>query len=43
MMMNAFNDSKYLERLTGLDKLYEDGEKALEDVEWIEGDDEDDF
>ncbi|KAJ4498419.1 hypothetical protein C8R41DRAFT_757279 [Lentinula lateritia] len=43
MMLNAFNDPKYLERLTGLDKLYEDGEKALEDVEWVEGDDEDDF
>ena len=44
MMLNAFNDPKYLERLTGLDKLYEDGEKALEDVEWVEeGNDEDDF
>ncbi|KAJ4468282.1 hypothetical protein J3R30DRAFT_3688002 [Lentinula aciculospora] len=36
MMLLAFNDPKYLERLTGLDKLYEDGEKALADVEWVE-------
>ncbi|KAE9408523.1 E1-like protein-activating [Gymnopus androsaceus JB14] len=44
MMLNAFNDPKYLERLTGLDKLYEDGEKALADVEWVEeGEDGDDF
>ncbi|KAJ3984434.1 hypothetical protein F5890DRAFT_1517061 [Lentinula detonsa] len=43
MMLNAFNDPKYLERLTGLDKLYEDGEKALEDVDWVEEEGGDDF
>ncbi|KAL0567985.1 Autophagy protein 7 [Marasmius crinis-equi] len=43
MMLNAFNDPKYLEQLTGLDKLYDDSEKALENVDWIEGEEEDDF
>jgi len=42
MMLNAFNNPKYLEQLTGLDKLYEEGEKALEGVEWVE-EGEDDF
>ncbi|ESK86882.1 hypothetical protein Moror_3433 [Moniliophthora roreri MCA 2997] len=45
-MLRAFNEPKYLEQLTGLDKLYDDGEKALEDVDWVEegdGDDADDF
>lgn len=44
MMVEAFNDAKYLEKLTGLDKLFEEGEKAMEDVEWMEGEEgEDDF
>ncbi|KAF5389397.1 hypothetical protein D9757_004401 [Collybiopsis confluens] len=43
MMMKAFNDPKYLERLTGLDKLYEDGERALQDVEWVEQGEEEEF
>ncbi|THV04544.1 E1-like protein-activating [Dendrothele bispora CBS 962.96] len=44
-MLKAFNDPKYLEQLTGLDKLFEEGEKALGDVEWAEedGEDGDDF
>jgi len=42
-MLKAFNDPKYLEQLTGLDKLFEEGEKALEDVEWAEEEDGDDF
>ncbi|SJL00121.1 related to APG7-component of the autophagic system [Armillaria ostoyae] len=41
MLLNAFNDSKYLEKLTGLDKLFDEGEKALQDVEWIEEEEED--
>ena len=41
MMVKAFNDPKYLEKLTGLDKLYDDSEKALEDVDWMEGEEED--
>ena len=36
-LARAFNDSKYLERLTGLDKLYAEGEAALGDVDWEEG------
>lgn len=43
MLLRAFNESKYLEELTGLDMLYEEGEKALEDVDWIEEGSEEDF
>ncbi|KAG7452779.1 E1-like protein-activating [Guyanagaster necrorhizus] len=43
MLLNAFNDSKYLERLTGLDNLFAEGEKALRDVEWIEEEEDNDF
>jgi len=35
-LLEAFNDSKYLEQLTGLDKLYAEGEAALDDVDWDE-------
>ena len=41
MLLKAFNDKKYLETLTGLDKLYNEGEAVLEAVNWDE--DEDDF
>ncbi|KAF8154668.1 hypothetical protein B0H34DRAFT_783781 [Crassisporium funariophilum] len=44
MLLEAFNDTKYLEKLTGLDKLFEEGEAALESVDWDvdgEGDDND--
>ena len=37
-LVEAFNDSKYLERLTGLDKLYAEGEAALDNVDWEEDD-----
>ncbi|KII83394.1 hypothetical protein PLICRDRAFT_47280 [Plicaturopsis crispa FD-325 SS-3] len=40
MLEQAFNDVKFLERLTGLDKLYDEGEAALESVDWDEDDDE---
>ncbi|KAF5347909.1 hypothetical protein D9756_010220 [Leucocoprinus leucothites] len=41
MLLKAFNDQKYLESLTGLDKLFEEEDEAvLESVEW---DEEDDF
>ncbi|KAF9442574.1 E1-like protein-activating [Macrolepiota fuliginosa MF-IS2] len=44
MLIKAFNDQKYLESLTGLDKLFNEGEEALESVEWDEDDaDDDDF
>jgi ubiquitin-like modifier-activating enzyme ATG7 len=42
MLLRAFNDQKYLETLTGLDKLYDEGEAALEAVNWDE-EGEDDF
>jgi ubiquitin-like modifier-activating enzyme ATG7 len=45
MLLKAFNDQKYLESLTGLDKLGDDA--VLESVEWDEEDDggalDDDF
>ncbi|KAF8967023.1 hypothetical protein BDZ97DRAFT_1804814 [Flammula alnicola] len=41
MLLQAFNDIKYLETLTGLDKLFEEGEVALNDIDWHE--EEDDF
>ncbi|KAG6826696.1 hypothetical protein H0H92_014812 [Tricholoma furcatifolium] len=41
MMLKAFNDPKYLPELTGLDKLYDEGEAALENVDWEEDGDED--
>ena len=34
MMLQAFNEPGYLEKLTGLDKLYDEGEAALETVDW---------
>ncbi|KAF8328206.1 uncharacterized protein EI90DRAFT_1613500 [Cantharellus anzutake] len=40
MLIEAFNDTKYLERLTGLDKLKEETDAVLDDVEWA-SDDED--
>jgi ubiquitin-like modifier-activating enzyme ATG7 len=39
MLLKAFNETKYLEELTGLSKLYDEGEAALEAVEgWDEED-----
>lgn len=46
MLLRVFNETAYLEQLTGLDKLYEESEAALADVEWDEdnrGSGEDDF
>lgn len=40
MLRKAFDDAKYLEQITGLDKLQADTEAALEAVDW---DEEDDF
>ena len=36
MLLQAFNDIKYLETLTGLDKLFEEGENAINDIDWHE-------
>lgn len=40
MIKEVLNDAKYLEKLTGLDQLYDEGEEAMEDVDWDEDDDE---
>ena len=40
MLLQAFNDPEYLEKLTGLDKLHDEGEAALEAVDWDEEDDD---
>jgi ubiquitin-like modifier-activating enzyme ATG7 len=36
MLLKAFNESGFLESLTGLDKLHAEGEQALEAVDWEE-------
>ncbi|KAJ7634860.1 hypothetical protein FB45DRAFT_910076 [Roridomyces roridus] len=43
MILQALNDDKFLPKLTGLDKLYEEGQKALEEVDWDVEDEGDDF
>jgi len=45
MLLKAFNETGYLESLTGLDKLYDEGEAAFEAMGWDEGEGEgeDDF
>ena len=44
MLLKAFNEQGFLETLTGLDKLYDEGEAALDAVGWEEdGEGEDDF
>ena len=42
-MLKAFNDHGFLEKLTGLDQLHEEGEAALESLDWEEEEGEDDF
>ncbi|KAH8092571.1 hypothetical protein BXZ70DRAFT_1010662 [Cristinia sonorae] len=42
MLLQAFNDQGYLEKLTGLDELYAEGDAAMENVDWeVEDEDED--
>lgn len=36
MLLKAFNDSGYLESLTGLDKLHDEGDAVLESIDWDE-------
>ena len=43
MLLEAFNETGYLERLTGLDKLHSEGDAALEAVDWDEEDEEGDM
>lgn len=40
MLLKAFDDKGYLEKLTGLDQLHDEGEAALENWDIDEGDDE---
>jgi ubiquitin-like modifier-activating enzyme ATG7 len=40
MLLRAFNEPDYLQSITGLDELYEEGEAALEAIDWDEGSDE---
>lgn len=40
MLLRACNEPGYLEGVTGLDRLYAEGEGALESVEWDEDEDE---
>ena len=43
MLLKAFNEAGYLEKLTGLDQLHDEGEAALESVDWDEDDEDGDF
>jgi len=43
MLLRAFNETGFLEALTGLDKLHAEGEQALEAVDWEEGGSDEDF
>ncbi|CAH7671090.1 hypothetical protein BY996DRAFT_4576611 [Phakopsora pachyrhizi] len=36
MLIKVFNEEKYLEKLTGLDKLYSESEKLMESLDWDE-------
>ena len=38
MLLRAFNEPAYLEKLTGLDKLQAESEAILESVDWEEED-----
>ena len=40
MLAQAFEDAKFLERLTGLDKLCDEGEAMMDSIDWDEDDDE---
>lgn len=41
MLLKVFNDTAYLEKLTGLDELHKESEAVLESLDWEEGSDED--
>lgn len=41
MLLRAFNETDFLEKLTGLDKLHAESEAMLEQLEWEEGSEED--
>ncbi len=37
MLLKAFNETDYLERLTGLDQLHKESESVMDDIDWEEG------
>ena len=37
MLLQAFNETDYLERLTGLDELHKESEAVLDSLDWEEG------
>jgi ubiquitin-like modifier-activating enzyme ATG7 len=41
MLLKAFNDRKYLETLTGLDKLHDESEALLGSLDWDQEEEED--
>ena len=41
MLLRAFNETDYLEKLTGLDLLHKESEAVMESLEWEEGSNED--
>jgi len=41
MLLHAFNETDYLEKLTGLDELHKESEAVLDSLEWEEGSEED--
>lgn len=41
MLLRVFNETDYLEQLTGLDELYKESEAVLDSLEWEEGSEED--
>lgn len=41
MLFEAFDDATSLERLTGLDKLHDEAEEALDGLDWDDEDDDD--
>ena len=43
MLLRAFNETGYLEKLTGLDQLYAEGQDALDKVDWEVEDEDDDM
>lgn len=40
MLLKAINEAGFLEKLTGLDKLYNEGDAAMESVDWEEEDED---
>lgn len=43
MLLTAFNDAASLEKITGLDKLAAEMDASLENSNWEEADEDDDF